>query len=134
MTTRFLTSSFLLCFVCVGGCGPTQQGDPGATVGQADVESAASADPHDIPLTDEEINQLRDETVMWAAAQPRPRRVRMSAGRFLKGVAPLRGCRDYAGDQRRVLRLQAVVACHGYSRWRTGSGARGTGCRGSYVE
>lgn len=71
MTMRFLASSFLLCFVCVGGCGPTQQGDPGATVGQADVASAASADPHDIPLTDEEINQLRDETVMWAAALER---------------------------------------------------------------
>ena len=71
MTTRFLASTFLLCFVSVGGCGPTQSGDPGATGDQADVASAATADPHDIPLTDEEINQLRDATVMWAAALER---------------------------------------------------------------
>lgn len=71
MTTRFLASSFLLCFVSVSGCGPTQPGDSDATGEQAVGESAALVDPHDTPLTEGEISQLRDETVMWAAALER---------------------------------------------------------------
>ena len=71
MTTRFIASAFLLCCLCSGGCGAKQPDDAGAAVDQADVAATVPADPHDTPLTDEEINQLRNETVMWSAALER---------------------------------------------------------------
>ena len=71
MTTRFIVSAFLLCCLWSGGCGSKQPADAGATVDQADVAITAPADPHDTPLTDEEINQLRNETVRWSAALER---------------------------------------------------------------
>ena len=71
MTTRFIVSAFLLCCLWGGGCGSKQPADAGATVDQADVAITAPADPHDTPLTDEEINQLRNETVRWSAALER---------------------------------------------------------------
>ena len=71
MTTRFIASTFLLCCLCSGGCGSKQPADAGAAVDQADVAATVPADPHDTPLTDEEINQLRNETVRWAAALER---------------------------------------------------------------
>ena len=70
MLMRFLTRSFLLCFLGCGGCGPSQPAGS-TTVDQTDGASVAAADPHDIPLTDEEINQLREETAVWNAALER---------------------------------------------------------------
>lgn len=51
------------------GCGspqPDADGPPRPTAG--DQASAEHADPHDVPLTEAEIDQLRQETSTWAAA------------------------------------------------------------------
>jgi len=59
----------LLCVGLVGGCGRSeiaQDNDSSSTPANQPVDE--HADPHDVPLTEAEVDQLRKETATWSAA------------------------------------------------------------------
>ena len=62
----------LLTVVCLGfsvGCGQPQPTDDNATANNQSNETPGEhADPHDVPLTDAEIDKLREDTASWTAA------------------------------------------------------------------
>ena len=66
MWTRTVRLCSLGCLVFVVGCGPSQDTD---SVTEKTKETAdAHADPHDVPLTEREIDKLREDTANWTAA------------------------------------------------------------------
>lgn len=50
------------------GCGRTEQADTKATMSREQDESSDAYDPHDMPLTAEEIAQLKEETAQYEDA------------------------------------------------------------------
>ena len=69
MLTRTLQLLTVVCLGLIVGCGQSQPTDNNATAdNQSNETPGEHADPHDVPLTDAEIDKLREDTALWAAA------------------------------------------------------------------
>lgn len=79
----------LLLYTASAGCGgaKTEQNDQGAQPQAAHAE-LDHGDPHDVPLTEEEIAQLRAETETWAAAVQRIQSYRDTIRAEINGPTP----------------------------------------------
>jgi len=62
----------------VTGCAPEGQtgGDQGATQSDSDGQQAEYVDPHDVPITEEQKQQLREETAKFADAVAKVKELR----------------------------------------------------------
>ena len=80
MTVRFsIVKGFLLTAVSLGlcaGCGKTEAKKPAATGGGETQQGTDDIDPHDVPITDEQKQQLRKETAQFADAVERIKQFR----------------------------------------------------------
>jgi hypothetical protein len=69
MLTRTLQLFALACLVFLVGCGQSKSTDNNGTANkQTNKTPGEHADPHDIPLTEDEIKKLHEDTASWAAA------------------------------------------------------------------
>jgi len=69
MSTRILQVCAVVSIGLSVGCGQSQPASTGtAAPKQASKPPAEHADPHDIPLTEAEIDKLRQDTATWAVA------------------------------------------------------------------
>jgi len=77
VTIRFrpavLFSAGLVCFGLILGCGQKDQADGDQRAARSDSggEQAETVDPHDVPITEEQKQQLRKETANFADAVSR---------------------------------------------------------------
>ena len=68
MLTRTLQLFALACLGFVAGCGRSQPTANPTADNPSNELPTEHADPHDIPLTDAEIDKLRGDTATWGAA------------------------------------------------------------------
>lgn len=66
--TVALSASVAFIAGCGGSAPTTPPGQPPASATTSAAETAATPDPHDVPMTEAEIEQLRQETATYAAA------------------------------------------------------------------
>jgi hypothetical protein len=94
MSVRFpfvvLMSVAVLSFGLLIGCGPTGEGgdQQGAAESGSDGQDGDEVDPHDVPLTDEQKQQLRAETAKFADAVAKVKELRDAVERETKDGLP----------------------------------------------